>query len=168
MTYITTPIGIARFPHLIEPDTKGQFADNKYKVDLILTKEELAVLKKKFIEVTGLTDKNRFPFGVDKENENVMFLKLKSKHKPLLMDADGMDIPVDAKVSIGGGSKLRVIAEVYPYNTAGQKGVSLRMKSVQIISLVEGARLGFDKVEGGYSYVPEDTDESDNDTALDL
>lgn len=167
MAYFTTPIGIARYPHLIEPDTKGQYADDKYKVDLILTKQELADLKKRFIEVSGLTEKNRFPIGVDKEDESIMFLKLKSKHKPLLIDANGMDLPVDAKVSIGSGSKIRAIAEIYPYNTAGQKGVSLRLKSIQIISLVEGSRMGFDKVEGGYEYVPED-EEGDVETALDL
>lgn len=167
MTYITTPIGIARYPHLIEPDTKGQFADNKYKVDLILTKQELSDLKKKFIEASGLTEKNKFPFGVDKEDENIMFLKLKSEFKPLLMDKNGMDLPVDAKVSIGAGSKIRAIAELYPYNVAGQKGLSLRLKSIQIVSLVEGSRMGFDKVEGDYEYVP-DTEEGDVETALDL
>ena len=165
MAYITTPIGIARFPHLKEPDTHGQFADNKYKVGIILSKTELAEIKKKLIELTGLNEKNQFPIGADKQDESIQFLKIKSKRKPLIMDANRQQLPED--MDIGGGSKIRAVVEVYPYTAQGVKGVALRMKSIQVIELVERKGQDFDVVEGGYTYVP-DTEEGDVETALDL
>lgn len=157
MAYITTPIGIARFPHITKPDTDGKYADNKYKVNLVLTKDEIAEFKKKIVEMFGVTDKHKLPFGTDKKDENIVFLVTKNDKKPALFDKDKMELPVDTNVKIRSGAKLRLIVEAFPWKAAGNVGVSLKLMSVQIISLTEPVP-EFDVIEDGYSYVPEDED----------
>lgn len=165
MAYITTPIGIARFPHITKPDTEGKYADNKYKVNLVLTKNEIAEFKKKLSSLFEITDKHKLPFGTDKKDESIVYLVTKNDKKPALFDKDKIDLPVDTNVKIRSGAKLRLIVEAYPWKAAGNVGISLKLMSVQIISLTEPVP-EFDVIEDGYSYVPEDEDV--NETALDL
>jgi hypothetical protein len=55
--------------------------------------------------------------------------------KPALFDSAGKPCP-DAK--IGGGSKIRVNAEIRPYDAkAGGVGVQLQLRAVQVLELVE-------------------------------
>lgn len=77
--------------------------------------------------------------------------------RPSLFDAKGK--PLDpAKVSVGGGSVVKVSFEMYEFYTpAVGAGVSLRLLAVQIIKLVEytggrdAAGYGFGVEEDGYS-----------------
>lgn len=114
------------------------------------------------------------PFEEDDEEEGVIVFKFKRKASYVkdtgevvhfdvpLIDATGKTIPDDKKPNIGNGSVLRVMAELVPYNMATSGvGVSLRLKKVQIKTLVEYSSNGpgFDAVEDG-GYVPPGMDEN--------
>ena len=108
------------------------------------------------------------PYEEDDEEEGVTIFKFKRKAAYVkdsgeivhfevpLIDATGKTIPDGSKPNIGNGSTLRVMAELVPYNMATSGvGVSLRLKKVQIKTLVEYSSdgPGFDAVEDG-GYVP--------------
>lgn len=112
------------------------------------------------------------PYEEDEDEEGVIIFKFKRKAAYLkdtgdvvhfdvpLSDATGRTIPADKKPNIGNGSTLRVIAELVPYNMATSGvGISLRLKKVQIKTLVEYSPdgPGFDSCEDG-GYVPEGMD----------
>ena len=115
------------------------------------------------------------PYSVNDDTGKVTVrFKLKAKvtpkqgdpfeQRPALFDAKGKPIGPDAK--IGGGSKVKVAYELVPYYTAiAGAGVSLRLKAVQVIDLVEfsgGASseaYGFGEEEG---YEAEDTPAAQN------
>jgi hypothetical protein len=72
---ILTPTGRVSFPHLVEPDSKGQYADNKYKLSLLILKKPdnaadiaaLAACKKAVIDCAVQTWPGRkWKGGVDK------------------------------------------------------------------------------------------------------
>jgi hypothetical protein len=71
--------------------------------------------------------------------------------KPKLFDSNGADINPK---SLFGGSKLKVAFQIIPFYTAlVGAGISLRLKAVQVIELVEGQggtaeSYGFGKEEG--------------------
>jgi hypothetical protein len=80
-----------------------------------------------------------------------------------LFDAKGK--PLSKDIKIGGGSKMKVSYEILPYYTAiAGAGISLRLKAVQVIDLVEyssggsGESYGFGK-EDGYEATEETTNE---------
>lgn len=68
----------------------------------------------------------------------------KWEQRPKLIDAKGANIDPN-KVTVGSGSKISVGFEVIPYFTAAVgAGLSLRMKAVQVIDLVEYGGNEFD------------------------
>lgn len=90
---------------------------------------------------------NDYPYVVDDEAGTVTF-KFKQKEggiakttqKPWKavinkFDAKGVEMPVDTR--IGGGSVLKVSAEIFPYYAPIGTGVSLRVKAVQVLTLRE-------------------------------
>jgi hypothetical protein len=90
--------------------------------------------------------------------------------RPALFDARLNPLPEDSE-PIGGGSVIRISAEVYPWYTASLGfGVSLRPRGVQVLDLKSSGSsspesLGFEK-EDGYesptlSSVTQDADDSD-------
>ena len=72
------------------------------------------------------------------------------KNTVKLFDAKGKP----TKVKVGGGSRIRVSAEINPYYTPTiGAGVSLRLKAVQIEELMQGGdatSYGFDEIEDGF------------------
>lgn len=121
------------------------------------------------------------PFEEDDEEEGVTIFKLKRKAAYVkdtgeivhfsvpLIDATGKTIPDDKKPNIGNGSVLRAMIELVPYNMATSGvGVSLRLKKVQIKTLVEYSQdgPGFDAVEDG-GYTPPGMDENFGDAGSD-
>ena len=69
------------------------------------------------------------------------------EQKPGIVDAKKKPI----KANVGGGSVIKVAFEPVPYyNAAAGSGVSLRLKAVQVLDLVEygGGDYGFDEEEG--------------------
>lgn len=199
---LTTPVGRARFPKLIQPDEfKGK---KQYKVDLVLSADEakaaeatLEPMLQGFVEETRMNleqavseagnvrdkkkaeedlakfekaetreilhedyDKDGNPTGklYLKFNTNYSFKDRRSgeeivRHVPFF-DSQGQKTQPAA---IGPGSELRVNYSPSPYYHGGNKGISLKINAVQIISLSGGgfdnasaSELGFGAVEGGY------------------
>lgn len=198
--HITTPIGIASYPYLTRPDTKFD-SDGEYRVGLILPASDAKSLMKTINEaIKDSVEKAKkdnpqkakkiqaakAPYSevTDEEgNETgeVQFnFKMKAKItprnggepfevRPALFDAKGKPLPKTVK--IGGGSKVKVCAELSPYFTdLVGAGISLRLKAVQVIELVEYNGQSADKfgfgVEDGFDYESEEgpvnTDGTDN------
>jgi hypothetical protein len=147
-----------RYPKLNEPDTRGKFADNKYKTDVIPSPENLkkfkewalSVAKEKGMDLEGL----KLPIRKDKKDKDApAFVTLKSRKlndkpmKPILVDS--MRQPIPAGVRIRGGTTARVAGQLSNY----PGGLYLQLEAVQVLDLVEDTSQGadaFDAVEDGY------------------
>ena len=178
-----TPAGIAQYPYLTTPDTKFN-PDGDYKVNLEIDPTEITTFLDEQHEAAVAAAKKDnpgkkikegdVPYSVNDETGKVTVrFKLKAKvhpkngesfdQRPALFDAKGK--PLGKDVKIGGGSKIKVSYEVLPYYTAiAGAGISLRLKAVQVIDLVEyssggsGESYGFGK-EDGYEATEETTNE---------
>jgi len=156
---LTSPKGRAIFPHLTEPDIKFK-PEGEYHVKLECNKSDsVAIIK----EIKGLIAKKvqeehnknpnvkikYAPQPFEEEGENVIFnFKMKAsgtrrdnnKHftqQPVLMDAELK--PLGQDVQIWGDSILRITFEPHTYvSSAIGLGVTLRLKTVQVIELVTG------------------------------
>ena len=192
-----TPLATAVYPHLTRPDTKFD-ADGVYKCDVKMSREEaepliqqLEEIRDKFWDET-LDPKARRQFSKepvyiddldDDGNETGLVIfrtKMKAKvtskagkvyeSSPRLFDSANQRIEPE---SVYGGSRVRVAGEVKPYKMDSTKkvGVSLRLKDVQIVELVEGSggASPFDSVEGGYTKpaFADSGDSSDDDDSSD-
>lgn len=176
-----TPTGTAQYPWLTKPDTKFNpdgdysvaltFRDDDGQFSTLINSEfEKSVAKAK--EENPTSKKIREADSPITENEDgsiTLKFKLKAKvtpkngepfeQRPALFDAKGK--PLDNSVKIGGGTKMKVSFEIVPFYTAlVGAGLSLRLKAVQVIDLVEysgggdGSAFGFGKEDG---YEAEDT-----------
>ena len=157
---ITSPTGIAQWPRLNEPDTKFD-KDGVYSVSLRLPKDDAGELVEtitgvlsEFMEklagnkarkpkvaplpIKDVVDGDDIPTG---EIEIKFKMRAVGGHggdrweqKPALFDSAGRPMTE----VIGGGSRIKGGAEVVPYNTTmAGAGVTLRLKAVQVIELVE-------------------------------
>lgn len=159
-TRYTTPAGIAQYPYLTKPDTKFN-PDGEYKISVEIKDPNLSAPLVDFLDVQIAANlikvkketpgkkikEGEAPYSVNEDTGAVTVkFKLKAKvspkngapfeQRPALFDAKGKPIGADAK--IGGGSKVKVAYELVPYYTAiAGAGVSLRLKAVQVIELVE-------------------------------
>jgi len=152
---ITTPVGIARYPHLNRPDTKYK-EEGEYKVNLEMSSEDAESFIKQIETIFGefLSEKKR-ELKKDKlklhdapwqENDGQTILKLRVKaigkskktgetfsRTPKLFNASGEEITDN----IGGGSKLKVAVVPYCWYTASLgAGITLQPKAVQVLDLV--------------------------------
>lgn len=147
---MVTPVGIASFPHLNEPDTA--FKQCCYKVDLVLGPQHreiidgLSSLLDKWVEENPGNRTEPWEWEVDKETgqetgnfilkfKQDAYVKIgdKEKHmKPELIDAQGM--ATDAIV--GYGSKLRVAFQGRFYCFCGRSGIRLAPLKIKIEELV--------------------------------
>lgn len=171
----TTPKGTAKYPWLSTPDTKFN-PDGEYKTSLVLPLEEadtiMQFLDEQMAKSIAQAKKDNpgkkvkeadAPYSVNEETgEFSVNFKLKAKvfpqkgepfeQKPAVFDAKM--IPLKG-VNVSGGSTIKVSYEVYPFYTALiGAGISLRLKAVQVLNLVEfsggaGAEAyGFEKEDG--------------------
>ena len=179
-TYINfvTPKGVARFPKLDQPDTKGEYADNKYKTEIVLSEADTKAFKAKALEAAkqllpGVKNP-RIPIKVKetKDGETVtsfIFKRHADKGKPALFDAKRA--PVNVKV--GGGSVIKVGGSFAAYEKGANKGITAYLDAVQIIELKEGfdARSMFsdeDGFEASESFQDETSGDEQSSDALDL
>ena len=180
---IVTPIGVAVYPHRIEPDTKFS-ASGDYKVSLALEgpeSEDLITTISEALEeaksmAPGWKQEAPMPFIAETTDDGDLTGRVlfKFKMKALINRADGTTVSLKPKLfdsagtlckpsSLWGGSRLRVSADVVPYHVAAiGAGVSLRLKAAQIIELQDGGRgaesFGFQATEG---YVGSASEEDD-------
>lgn len=176
-----TPAGIASFPWLTKPDTKFN-PEGEYRIGLVLDEataqplaEKLETLRTQAYEaaqkanpkikvkpadspVKQLLDKDKNPV----EGKVVINFKMKAKitskksgesweQRPRIEDAQGT-VLINPK--LGAGSLVKIAFEAVPYLMASTKeaGISMRLKQVRVLNLVEfGAQQSaFGGAEDGY------------------
>jgi len=145
-----TPFGTLRYPKISQPDTKGEFADGKFKTDIVFSDEDYAAVEKaiKAAAKELLPDvKNpKLPLHEWEEGKGI---RLKSQYKPIVFDVKNAKLPEG--VLIGGGTEARIATAIFAYKKGGNTGISLRLGKVQVKSLVEyegGDSSPFDEAEG--------------------
>ena len=91
------------------------------------------------------------PYTVDEETGDLIFIA-KSKFAPKMIDSSGHLIADASKPQVYGGSVIKMAGTVYPYTAGGNKGVSLQLAGIQIVSLADpiGATFAFATEDGGY------------------
>jgi len=184
---ITTPAGIARYPHLNRPDKKFSEVGN-YKVNLEMSAEDAEPFLKQveaiFSEFVAekkrelKKDKLKLHAAPWEENDGQVQLKLNVKavgknkegeefsRQPKLFNSSGEVI----SDNIGGGSRLQVAVVPYCWYTASLgAGITLQPKAVMVHELVtwgdggSAAAYGFDVSEAKPAAVKTGTDDQDID-----
>ena len=189
---LVTPEGTAVYPHLNEPDTKFN-ADGEYSTKLSVSSETanslIEVLESFYEEAykdhckeqnKQKLKKHNHPWTEETDEDgndtgNVVFkFKMKAKTRtgivmrPILVDSETK--PLENK--IGSGSKLKVSFEARSwYVPALGVGVTLRLRGVQVINLVEWTggssveSLGFSKEQGFVSETVVESEEFQKETS---
>lgn len=144
--FVILPAGTAMYPHLSAPDMVGEYADGKYKTKVVVDKAKAADAIAIIEALAKDKGVSQLPFKDDKEDASKVVFNCKSKFAPIIFAADGKTRikPVEG-FAIGSGSTIRCMCELFVYKT----GVSLQLKQVQLIHLVEYESSAFDAVEGG-------------------
>ena len=173
-----TPLGVAKFPALVQPDTQFDKPHGVYKVDLILTPAESIVVEAKAKEAAEKyrqedlkNNPSRKSWGIhlpilpdlnkEKEETGMVIARFKQKAKIATRDGRLIDKSImihDAQgnrvtgVDPRGGSKIHVAYYMLPYAapTTRTYGITFRLVAVQIIELVESSQreVGFTPKEG--------------------
>ncbi len=189
-----TPKGEAQWPKLFKADTKF-VAGGEYSTKLLIREDEAESLMEMLDKEADLAYKQaikknpklkakinlRTPYEHEldddgEETGNVEFkFKLKAyvetrsgdsfTQKPTVVDAKAK--PITKAIEIGNGSIIKVGFEIVPYFMASTKvaSVSLRLKSAQLIDLVESTGGGSNNpfgTEEGYSHNDNDNEEEDS------
>jgi hypothetical protein len=141
-----SPLGVARYPKISYPDTKGQYADGRYKTDVVFDDVGLAAIKKMLTEFAAETIphvKNpKLPIKTGKDDVTYVSFKggwnaeKDEARKPFVGDAKRNPIPEG--VTIGAGSKIKVAATMANYENGPNKGITIYLDGVQVLELVEG------------------------------
>lgn len=160
------------YPHITSPDSEGQYADNKYKVDAIgaptsdgmkKAQAALADALKQFGLPKGDTllpikrEVSKGDDGKKTETGNLLF-RTKSQYAPTIVDASGNPIAdrLLKKLKIGAGSEGLIEGYFSPYETTEKvkdsktgktetvtvTGISFTLTGVQLIKLVKGGTGG--------------------------
>ena len=153
--YVTfvTEVMVARDPKLSEPDTRGEYADGKYKTEATASEgytqkfqgDLLAVAHRYF----GAGKSIHMPWKETKEGA-IAFNFKSPKKKPELTDSKGK--PLKAGTRIRSGSLLRIAGVIAAWEKGVMCGVSLWPDAVRVIKLVEGfdASAAFGAAEDGF------------------
>ena len=166
----------AVYPHLVKPDVRfNEYGE--YKVTLKVAKQDASQMVKeidKSIEDSlAKAEKDNKGKSVKsapkpyKEESGNVFFKFKMKasgvnkktqekftQRPQLLDSKKN--PISPNTSIWGGSIMKVAYQPVPYFTPMLgAGISLRLKAVQVIKLVEGKSDNVFKEEDGFETKPE-------------
>lgn len=158
--------GSALWAKVQEPDTKFD-PDGTYSISVLVPETEAQemceylddIVNKAYAEEiknspkkkAALSTRKGYDYNYDQEGNQTDLIEFKIKLKAKVNRQDGTSfsqkpIVVDAKrqplnpdIAVGNGSDVKVAFEPRPYvmNSTKQVGVSLRMKGVQVINLVE-------------------------------
>ena len=172
--------GSALWAKVQEPDTKFD-PDGTYSISVLVPETEAQemceylddIVDKAYAEEiknspkkkAALSTRKGYDYNYDQEGNQTDLIEFKIKLKAKVNRQDGTSfsqkpIVVDAKrqplnpdIAVGNGSDVKVAFEPRPYvmNSTKQVGVSLRMKGVQVINLVEygnSVSTMFDEEEG--------------------
>lgn len=187
---IKTIEGKAMWAKVFEPDTKFN-PDGDYSINLLMSEEQAAEMgeylegltQEKFNEEVKRNPKLKNTLSIrppyepaydrdGNETGDVEFkFKLKAKvqtrdgqtyeQKPVVVDAKR--VPMNGEVLVGNGSVVKVAFEPIPYVIAATKmcGVSLRLKGVQVLDLVEYGNSGASMFEEEDGYVAQAIEKDD-------
>lgn len=160
-----SPFGTAQYPHISEPDTKGKYADNKYKTKLTLPAGDPAAqafvssIEAAATELGKDGKKDYRPY-VEDEDANTVTFTFKSQYAPNVFDSKNN--PITSKTRIGGGSVLRVIGVFMPYGEGTKAGITAQINQIQVKALNGPGVSAFDEVDDGYT-----VDDGDDSSASD-
>jgi len=174
---MTTGRGILMFPYLFSPDTKFDSV-GVYTVQLRLQGDPAAKLKgdlESFLdehinEVTTTTGKKPekvlpIPMKNVTDDAGVSFIEFRFKMKPSFKSKTGEQVdqrpqvfdsklqPLTEESCLGSGSEGKVSFDAVPYNTSFGCGITLRLRAVQVLDLVQynggnSSSSGFEIEEG--------------------
>jgi len=158
--------GSALWAKVQEPDTKFD-PDGTYSISVLVPETEAQEMCEYLDDIVdkayadeiknspkkkaALSTRKGYDYNYDQEGNQTDLIEFKIKLKAKVNRQDGTSfsqkpIVVDAKrqplnpdIAVGNGSDVKVAFEPRPYvmNSTKQVGVSLRMKGVQVINLVE-------------------------------
>lgn len=162
---VLTPEGVLLWPKVAQPDTKGPYADGKYKVTLAFAKDaDFKALKEGILQAAkdafGFTDLKQFAHPLrdgDKKAEGKpylagkVFLVAKCKVQPQVFDGSRKILSPEALYS---GAQGRLLLTAFSYIgsekvrdgktgeivTVETKGVTLKLEAIQFIK--DGPRIG--------------------------
>lgn len=169
---IVSPVGIAAYAYHHNPDTKGQYADGKYKGQLVMPgNTDMSALETKVRDFAAavfpdddLSDLH-LPWksyeGDKEEFEGKIILKASTKHKPKVCDTKRQLLTKG--IEARSGDECRYAASLYAYKKVekvkeGKKiidvlmyGVSLQLNTVQLVKKNAGGGASldaFDDIDG--------------------
>lgn len=150
MDTVVTPYFRASYSNLFKPQLNNMSGEMEYSVVALFPKgenlTELKALARKACEKTWGTDiqkwpkKLRLPFRDQGEKEKegrlpdgyvegALFLTLKSKQKPGIIDQSRQDILDETEIY--AGCWIRAVVNAYTYDTKGNQGVAFGLQHVQ-------------------------------------
>ena len=151
----TTSKGVAVYPHLNKPDFAFN-ADGVYSTKLRMSPKDASELVEAVKaaandEFGKAANTARLPYTVDQETGDLIFIA-KSKFAPKMVDSTGHLIADVSKPQVYGGSVIKMAGTIYPYSAGGNKGVSLQLAGVQLVSLADpvGSSFAFGEEDGGF------------------
>ena len=173
-----SPVGTASWPWLNKPDTRFD-EDGIYHVKLVMTKEESGKLGAVINPLMNGGKHNPLEPEKDDQGNNtgnmVCQFKMKSvvnsrkgsfTQSPVLLDKEGQRI----EATIGAGSKIKIAYQAVPFDQGGG-GVTLRLRKVRVLDMVEYHDPSGDNIEWGDEFTnsvvndskdaPEDVDGED-------
>jgi len=146
---IRTPVGILSFPSLFEARSPAPGADPRFQINLLFDKEaqqsdEYKTLQGEIIKCAKEAFGDDIDFGsirlplrnagekkYNGYDEGSTFIAPWSKSKPGLVDGRLQEL-YDSN-DVWAGQKARATVKPFPYNTSGNRGVSLALNNVQIV-----------------------------------
>jgi hypothetical protein len=134
-----TEVMTARYPKLSEPDTKGEYADGKYKTEATADEDYTERFQEEIQKVIDahFAGKRNVHQPWKETKEGAIAFNFKSpKKKPMLTDSKGKPLPKGAVVR--GGSLIRIAGVIAAWEKGAKRGVSLWPDAVRVIKLAEG------------------------------
>ncbi len=152
-----TPVGIAGYSYTAEPDTKGKYADGKYKVSILFPKEgadnqdEINAFVKRVQTAHKKADGKDVDCPIkdgdkqksDKVNGYWTF-RSKSQYPPVLCDASRNVIP--QSIPLWSGDVVIVSFQPKPYKTGANSGLTCYLKGIQVLKKGDGGNQNPDEL----------------------
>ena len=133
-----SPVGEIKYawlsrPQPPHPKNRSKDAKAKYSVTLLFPINDQKVIAWGKA-VKAISPGTHTPFKIDKETGNLQ-VKFSSVYAPRVVDAKRIELPPGRLPSKGSMVKVAYVAD--PYDTGSNKGVTLYLQGMQVLTLVE-------------------------------
>ena len=163
-----SPVCTAAYAWLAKPDEGQEFSDGKFKVPLLLDKDDkeatafvkqLEDLSDEVAETKWSSKPKKLNYaykdGDDKDKEdfaNKWLLVAKTKFRPGMVDCGEPPMSLLEGAEPQSGDLIRASFALIPYEVAGRKGVSAQLRNVQLVEKRNNGsnQNDFDGLDGGY------------------